>query len=116
MKNACLRKRAMYTKASCACDVRRRWSPDERLRAVKGLPPDTPWTLFRALLAPPQNGERAGFDSPRAHRSLQRQIAPASEPPGREQGEAQLPQQVISRKFLGLANSSSRPYQSRCVK
>ncbi len=60
--------KAMYTKVR-ARDVRRRWSPDERLRR-KGLPPDTPWTLFRALLAPPQNGERAGFDSPRAHRSL----------------------------------------------
>ena len=54
--------KAMYTKVAGGTYV-----VAGRLMSVCGikvLPPDTPWTLFRALLAPPQNGERAGFDSP----------------------------------------------------
>jgi hypothetical protein len=46
-----------------AAEVRRRWSPSERLRR-KGLPPDTPWSMLRQLLAPHCEVSQAGFDRP----------------------------------------------------
>lgn len=46
-----------------AAQVRRRWSPTERNRR-KGLPPDTPWSLLRKLLAPQSAATQVGFNRP----------------------------------------------------
>ena len=59
-----------------AAKVRRHWSPAERDRR-KGLPPDTPWSLLRQLLAPHTSAADTGFDRP-VRRLYQSTFAPGT--------------------------------------